>query len=315
MEFKDYYEILGVDKNATKEEIKKAYRKLALKYHPDRNPGDKNAEEKFKDITEAYEVLSDEEKRKKYDQLGNNWKYYQNANFNEDWFKNFAGGGQRTYSFHGNLNDVFGDIGGFSDFFKMFFGDFGTRTAGHDFNGFTNASFTATKGQDYESELQLTLSEAINGTTKILNVNGNKIRLKINPGVQDGQKLRIKNQGGEGINGGERGDLYLKIKIADDPYFKRVENDLYYTMDIDPFSLALGTTKKLRTLDGKKIAVKIPAGSESSKILRIKGMGMPLGNNSNARGDLLIKLNVVPPKNISREDEELIKKLQKKYSV
>ncbi len=310
MEFKDYYKILGVDKEATKEEIKKAYRKLALKYHPDRNPGDKIAEDKFKDITEAYEVLSDDEKRKKYDSLGSNWKYYNNADFNGDWFGNFGSGRQKAYTFHTNINDIFEDFGG-SDFFKMFFGDFASQNSG--FNNYSR--YSSTRGKDYESLLKLTLSEAINGVTKILNVNGKKIRIKINPGVQDGQTLRIKNQGGEGINGGERGDLYLKIKFIDDPEFKRDGNNLYYTMNIDPFSLITGATKKLRTPEGKIIAVKIPPHSQSAKILRIKGMGLPLSNNSSSRGDLLIQLNVVSPKITSGEDLEIINGLKKKYAI
>jgi len=313
MEFKDYYKILGVDKNATKEEIKKAYRKLALKYHPDRNPGDKNAEEKFKDITEAYEVLSDENKRKKYEQLGSNWKFYQNANFNGDWFNEFGKAKQGAFAFNGNFSDVFSEFTGFSDFFKMFFGDFSSSGAG--FNNFSASNYYSKKGKDLEAQLELTLAEAINGATRILNLNGNKIRLKINPGVQDGQKLRVRNQGGRGINGGENGDLYLIIKILDDPNFKRVENNLYHTVDIDIFSLVTGTTKKIKTLDGKNIAVKIPPGTESSKIFRIKGMGLPEGNNNNARGDLFIKLNVVVPKNISGKDLKTIEILRNKYAI
>ncbi len=317
MEYKDYYKILGVDKNATQEEIRKAYRKLALKYHPDRNPGDKAAEEKFKEITEANEVLSDPEKRKKYDQLGANWKYYQNMNTGAgggDWFGGFGNsGGGRTYHFSGDFGDLFGGVGGFSDFFKSFFGGGFGETADPFTTGYGHRTNGARKGHDYETTLHLTLQEAFNGTKRQFRVDGRTINLNIKPGVKEGQKLRVRNQGGEGINGGERGDLYIKVHIISDPFFERVEDDLYYTLDLDIFSAALGTTKKIKMLDGKKIGVKIPPFTDSNKILRIKGMGMPNHDNPHKRGDLFIRLNFVVPKNISKEDLEVLKKLKEKY--
>ncbi len=316
MEYKDYYKILGVDKNATQEEIRKAYRKLALKYHPDRNPGDKAAEEKFKEITEANEVLSDPEKRKKYDQLGANWKYYQNVNTGNgaDWFNSFGNQQGRTYRFSGNFEDLFGGLGGFSDFFNSFFGG-GFHEPESPFTGSrTYRSNGSRRGADYETTLHLTLREALTGTKKQIRVDGRTINLNIKPGIKEGQKLRVKNQGGKGINGGERGDLYIKIHIISDPFFERKDDDLYYTMDIDIFSAALGTTKKIKTLDGKTIGVKIPQGIDSNKILRIKGMGMPKADNPNVRGDLFIKFNFVVPQNISPEDLETIKKLRDKYA-
>ncbi|RMD48838.1 MAG: J domain-containing protein [Ignavibacteria bacterium] len=312
MEFKDYYKILGVDKNATQDEIKKAYRKLALKYHPDKNPGDKAAEEKFKEITEANEVLSDPEKRIKYDQLGSNWKYYQNMGQNQgfDFFSGFGNGGrQRTYQYHGDFGDIFNDLGGFSDFFKSFFGG---GFSGDQFGGFNSTSgMRGRKGQDYTSELTITLEEAIRGSERLINVNGKKIKIKINPGIEDGKKLRIRNQGGAGINGGEAGDLYLKIKIAPHPLFELKGNDIYHTTDVDIFTATLGGTKKITTPDGKQIAIRIPAGTESQKMLRLKGLGMPKGDGS--KGDLLIKLNFVTPKKLKTEDKQLFKELQKKY--
>ncbi len=316
MEYKDYYKILGVDKNATQDEIRKAYRKLALKYHPDRNPGDKAAEEKFKEITEANEVLSDPEKRKKYDQLGANWKYYQNMNADgaHDWFGGFGNqGGRRTYHFTGNLDDLFGgSFGGFSDFFNSFFGGGFEQTSNPFTGGKTNG---ARKGADYETTLHLTLQEALKGTKRQIRVDGRTINLNIKPGIKEGQKLRVKNQGGEGINGGERGDLYIKIHIIADPFFERKDDDLYYTMDVDIFSAAVGTTKKIKTLDGKKLGIKIPPFTDSNKILRIKGMGMPKHDNPNIRGDLFIKLNFVVPKNLSKEDLETLKRLKEKYAI
>jgi curved DNA-binding protein len=316
MEYKDYYKILGVDKNATQDEIKKAYRKLALKYHPDRNPGDKAAEEKFKEITEANEVLSDPEKRKKYDQLGSNWKQYQNMNFGGNWGPGFGGRGRgRAYHFSGDFGDLFGGMGGFSDFFKSFFGG-GFSEADNPFtSGYSHRSNGSRKGHDYETTLHLTLQEALTGTKRQIQVDGRKININIKPGIKEGQKLRVKNQGGKGINGGERGDLYIKIHIIADPFFERQDDDLYYTMDVDIFSAAVGTTKKIKTLDGKKLGVKIPPYTDSNKILRIKKMGMPRAENPNERGDLFIKLNFIVPKNISKEDVELLKKLKEKYSL
>ncbi len=310
MEFKDYYKVLGVDKNATQDEIKKAYRKLALKYHPDRNPGDKIAEEKFKEVTEANEVLSDPEKRKKYDQLGANWKYYQNSGQNPgfDFFSNFGNGGGQTYHFSGDLGDLFGEMGGFSDFFKQFFGG----GFNGNYGGFGNSSHSIRrKGQDYQSEIEITLEEAINGSERFINVNGKKIKIKINPGIENGQKLRVKNQGGPGVNGGEPGDLYLKIKILDHPQFERKGNDLYYSLDVDIFTATLGGTKSFKTLEGKQIAVRIPEGCQSNKVLRLKGLGLP--NSSGTRGDLFVKMNFITPKNLTSEEKELLKQLRDKH--
>ena len=210
MDFKDYYKILGVEKDATQEEIKKAYRKLALKYHPDRNPDNKESEEKFKEITEANEVLSDPEKRKKYDQLGANWKYYQQPGSGgpgmEDFFSQFGGrgGGRTTYQYSGDLGDMFGNIGGFSDFFESFFGG---RGAGGRSGPFTGAR----KGQDYEANLNLTLEEVFNGVERQISVDGKKLKVKIQPGTRDNTKLRLRGMGASGSHGGEKGDLYLKI--------------------------------------------------------------------------------------------------------
>jgi curved DNA-binding protein len=309
MDFKDYYKILGVKKNASQDEIKKAYRKLALKYHPDRNPGDKTAENKFKELTEANEVLSDPVKRKKYDQLGANWKNYENMNGNQgfDFFSN-SGGRGGTYQFSGNLEDMFGDMGGFSDFFKSFFGG-GFENS---FRGFGNASSAAgRKGPDYQSELEISLVEALQGSEKYINVNGKKIKIKINPGIEDGKKLRIRNQGGPGMNGGEAGDLYLTVKIAEHPFFKRKGNDLYFTLDVDIFTAALGGTKSFTTLEGKRIAVKIPKGCQSAKTLRLKGLGLPEANGK--RGELFVKMNFVTPKNLTSKEKDLLRQMQKKY--
>ena len=219
MEFKDYYKILGVEKEATQEEIKKAYRKLALKYHPDRNPDNKQAEEKFKEITEANEVLSNPDKRKRYDQLGANWKYHDQPGAGgpgmEDFFSQFGGrgGGRTTYQYQGDLGDMFGNIGGFSDFFESFFGGRGSGGQSGHFAG-------ARKGQDYEANLNLTLEEVFNGVDRQISVDGKKLRVKIQPGTRDNTRLRLRSMGASGSHGGEKGDLYLNVHVLDHPFYK-----------------------------------------------------------------------------------------------
>jgi curved DNA-binding protein len=309
MEFKDYYKIMGVEKTATQSEINKAYRKLALKYHPDKNPDNKQAEDKFKQLSEAYEVLKDPEKRKKYDMLGANWKQYQqggssNAN---DWFRNYQNSQQGdSYQFTGSFDDLFGKSGNFSDFFQSFFGGAGSSKTGGD-SSFTNA-FRAKKGSDYEATFRITLEDAFHGNEKEFSIDGRKIRIKIKSGIEEGKRLRLKNQGAAASGGGERGDLYLTILIDKHPLFERKENDLYYTLGIDISTAVLGGSKTLTTIDGKKVKVKIPAETDGGTTLRIKGMGMMIPDTT-TRGDLLVKVNIVTPKNISSEEKELYKKL------
>jgi curved DNA-binding protein len=301
MEFKDYYKILGVDKNATKDDIKKVFRRLAKKYHPDKNPGDKASEEKFKEVTEANEVLSDPEKRKKYDQLGSNWKQYQNAGAeSSSRYRNYQSGNQGGgAAFSGNIDELFGNVGGFSDFFESFFG------------GRTNDTRQSRprRGKDYEASLSISLEEAHHGTEKEFILDGKKIRIKITPGIEQGKKLRLKNQGSTGSAGGEKGDLYITIKIDDHTQFKRDGNDLYCNLDIDLFTAMLGGKKTLKTLDGKTINVNIPPETDSGSTLRIKEMGMHFPGNTNSRGDLFVKVNVKLPKHLSNKEIELFKEL------
>ena len=303
MEFKDYYKTLGVDKNASQDEIKKAYRKLAMKYHPDRNEGNKNAEEKFKQITEANEVLSDPEKRKKYDALGSNWKHYESQGQGfDDFFSNYGrGGGGSQYTYSGNLDDLFGNISGFSDFFESFFG------RGSTFGG--QPGRRSRKGQDFEATLYIPLIEAYNGTTKEISVGGKRVRVKISPGTKDGKKLRLKSLGNEGMNGGEKGDLYLTIKIEKDPYFELDDNNLYYDLYIDLYTAVLGGKKQVITLGGKTINITIPEDTNSGKTLRLKGLGFPTTENSKTYGDLLVRIKVDLPQNLTKEEKELFKKL------
>ena len=311
MEFKDYYKILGVEKSATKDEIKKAYRKLAMKYHPDRNPGNKASEEKFKEITEAHEVLSDPEKRKKYDTLGANWKQYQNTGRGfDDFFSQFGGrhGSSRgnSFEFSGDLGDLFGNMSGFSDFFDGFF--VGGRKG---FGGFNRSSAQNQKGQDLEAMLYITLEEAYNGATKEILINNKKLRIKIEPGTNDGTKLRLKNQGGNAIGRGVKGDLYITIKIEKHPFYEIEGEDLYYDLDVDFYTAALGGKKKITLINNKTINLEIPAGTDSGKVFRVGKFGLKKSVATNNRGNLYIRIKVETPKNLNKKEKELIKELQK----
>ena len=307
MEYKDYYKILGVDKAATQDEIKKAYRKLAMKHHPDRNAGNKSSEEKFKEITEANEVLSDPEKRKKYDTLGANWNQYQHTGGQgfDDFSSRYGGrrqsGSGSTYEFSGNINDIFGDMGGggFSDFFESFFGG-----GGSGFGGRAQQQKTAV---DVEANLNITLEDAFNGSEKQISIDGKKLKIKVNPGTRDGQKLRLKGMGRSKTASGEKGDLFLNIHILRHPFYEINEGDLYYNLDVDLYTAVLGGKENIKTLDGKTISINIPEGTESEKKLRLKELGLI---DNGVRGDLLVDIHVTVPKNLSKEEKELYKKLK-----
>jgi curved DNA-binding protein len=304
MEYKDYYKILGVDKSATQDEIKKAYRKLAMKHHPDRNAGNKSAEEKFKEITEANEVLSDPEKRKKYDTLGSNWNQYRNTGGQgfDDFYTHFGGGRRSsgsTYEFNGDLGDIFGGMGGgFSDFFESFFG------GGKGFGGRTQQQKTAI---DVEANINVTLEDVFVGSEKQISVEGKKLKIKINPGTKDGQKLRLKGLGRSKTNDGTKGDLYLNIHILQHPFYEIKDNKLFYNLDVDLYTAVLGGKESIRTLDGKTVSINIPEGTESDKILRLKGLGLI---NESVRGDLFVNIHVTVPKNLDKEEKELFNKLK-----
>ncbi|MDT3695286.1 MAG: J domain-containing protein [Ignavibacterium sp.] len=306
MEYKDYYKILGVEKSATQGEIKKAYRKLAMKYHPDRNQGNKAAEEKFKEITEANEVLSDPEKRKKYDTLGANWKQYQHTGGQgfDDFFAHFGGGRSSgsgaAYEFSGDIGDIFGSMGGgFSDFFESFFG------GGRGFSGGrTSQQRTAV---DVQAVLNVSLEDVFNGSEKTINVDGKKLKVKINAGTKDGQKLRLKGLGRSKTAGGIKGDLFLTIHVLQHPFYEIKDNQLFYNLDIDLYTAVLGGKESIETLDGKTVSVSIPEGTESEKVLRLKGLGQI---ENGVRKDLFINIHVTVPKNLNREEKELFNKLK-----
>lgn len=307
MEYKDYYQTLEVSKTATKDEIKKSYKKLARKYHPDVNPNNKEAEEKFKAISEAYEVLGDDEKRKKYDQLGADWKRYEQAGG--------AGGGGFDWSQYaggqpggGRYAQYEGDFGGgdFSDFFSSIFGGMGGGAGGRTQGG--RRSSMAFRGQDYNAELQMPLEEAYHGGNKTLTVNGKNLRINIKPGVADGQTIRLKGQGGPGMNGAENGDLYITFRINSDPKYTRKGDDLFVDAPVSVYKAALGGEEVVDTLSGK-IKIKIQPETQNGKMLRLKGKGFPVYNHPGQHGDLYIKTLLHLPEKLTEKEKELFRQL------
>jgi curved DNA-binding protein len=288
MEYKDYYKILGIAKTASAEEIKKAYRTLAVKYHPDKNPDDKTSGAKFKEINEANSVLGDPEKRKKYDELGENWDSYQQPGQGFTSQKNNTGSGGQF------------DESDFSDFFENIFGS--------RFTGGGQRQQAARKGQDYNAEMQLSLEEAYLGTTRQLELDKQKLQIKIKPGIKEGQTLRLKGKGGKGVNGGPDGDLYIIAHVSEHPKYKRKGDDLYYDIDVDLYTALLGGQTQIKTLRSS-IKMTISKETENGKVLRLKGMGMPKYDKENESGDLYAKVNILIPKNLSTKEIELFKQL------
>ena len=281
MEYKDYYKILGVERSASQDDIKKAYRKLAVKYHPDKNPDDKVAEEKFKEISEAYQVLGNADSRKKYDELGANWKQYENAGFSG--FGGFGGGAQGF------------SASGFSDFFDMFFGGMG---------GGRRSSRPA-KGSDINATINMTLLEAYQGSQRMLDLNGNTIKINIKPGARDGQVLRIKGKGNPGRNGGDNGDLLIKVTIMNDHVYQRDGDDLIRNINVDVYTAILGGKITVNTLKGD-VNVPIKPQTQNNSTLRLKGLGMPHYDKEGA-GALLLKVQLLLPEHFSQKELELIK--------
>lgn len=310
MNYKDYYNILGILKDATAKDIKKAYRKLAAQYHPDKNPDDKTAEEKFKEINEANEVLSDPKKREKYDTLGLNWQDYEQ--YGDDWreYAKYAQknrSGNRSGYNQGNQSQFYraqaGSNEDFSDFFDAFFGG---QSQGKRFSG-----------GDIQTEMPITLMEAYQGSKRTFEINGKKLRITIKPGAYDGQTLKVKGKGQPSVQGGKPGDLYIILRMEPDYRFTRRNNDISSIVEIDLYTAILGGKIEIPTLTGK-VKMDIPKGSENNKVLRLKGKGMPLYNKPNQYGDLLITLKVSLPKNLNTEEEQLfqhLQGLQKKKSV
>jgi DnaJ-class molecular chaperone len=314
--YKDYYSLLGVDKNADEKQIKDAYRKLARKYHPDVNPGDTTAEEKFKEVSEAYEVLSDSDKRKKYDQYGDQWRAYSQMG------DGFSGGGYGTYPGNGYRVEFGQGFGDLNDLFATLFGDTdigGGARMGERFGG---GRSTARKGQDIESEISVTLEEAFHGSTRTLNLaiptgrydlgmgreetTSRRVEVKIPAGVNNGQKIRLAGQGGSGAAGA--GDLFLTVKITPHPTFERREDDLYIDVPVSYTVAALGGEAKVPTLKGTQLTARIPAGMQSGQSLRLSGQGMPKLRGGGS-GDLYARIKITVPKILSEREKELLQEL------
>jgi curved DNA-binding protein len=298
MDYKDYYKELGVGKTATSDEIKKAYRTLAKKYHPDKNNGDKAAEEKFKVISEANEVLSDPEKRKKYDQLGNDWNNYTQAGAQPggfDWSK-YANSGNRTQA--NGSSSGFEDAS-INDLFEMMFGQPSSQQS---------RRRSVAKGRDLETETILSLEEAYNGTTRFIRLNDQKIKITIKPGAADGQKLRIPGKGGKGQNGGASGNLFLTIKVASHNFFQRKGNDLYCKLPVALYTAILGGKTQIKSFKGK-VTIDIPQGTPNDKEFRLQGLGMPVFAKKNEYGSLFIKIEILLPEHLNEEEIGLFKKL------
>jgi len=306
---KDYYKILGVDRNATEEQLKKAYRKLAMKYHPDRNKGDKRAEERFKEVNEAYAVLSDKEKRRQYDMFGA--EGFQQRFSREDIFRNF------------DFGQVFKDFGfGSEDLFSRIFGGAGGgrqrvfSRGGDSFNfggPFGRAGQQPQKGADLLLDLQVGLKESVFGGTRTVSFSrgrrGQRISVNIPPGISSGKKLRVPGKGEEGPWGGPVGDLLIRIQVAPDPLFTRKGNDLEISREISLTEAVFGTQIEVPTLDDKKLSLKVPPGTQSHTQMRLRGHGVPLSGGA-GRGDLYVKLIVRLPKSLTPDQEELFRQLE-----
>jgi len=327
MDFKDYYSTLGVAKTANEKEIKQAFRKLARKYHPDVNPGDKSAESRFKEINEAYEVLGDKEKRKKYDELGANWRAYEQAGAGQGagfdpsqfggWNVNTGSGGFRTMT-EEEMQEMFGDSNPFSDFFQTFFGGGGEpggethrrpRSAG-------SRSRTAGRpGRDVEHEIELGLEDAYHGTTRRLTLkhggHSRSVDVRIPAGVGDGSRVRVAGEGEPGSGGLQAGDLYLRIRLAKHPQFELKGKDLYVQVPIPLTTAVLGGEAEVHTLAGKSLRLKIPPTTQNGQVFRLKGHGMPTVGKGDQHGDLYATVNVQLPRELSPEQRKHFEELQK----
>ena len=313
MEYKDYYRILGLERNATPTDIKKAYRKLARKYHPDVNPGDKTAGDKFSEINEAHEVLSDPEKRKKYDQFGSNWQDFKQGggrpeDFNWNAWQSEPG---QTYNYRTvtpeEFQELFGRGGGYSDFFETLFGSPGGVHAGRQDRAADAFSPSARQtGLDSEHGLQITLEEAYHGTSRVLEwEDGRKIETKIPPGVKTGSRVRVKGQGFKAGPGGKAGDLYLKIEVSPHSRFQRVNDDLKVSLQVDLFTLLLGGRVNVSGID-RTVKLDIPAETANGRVFRLRGLGMPKMKHPAERGDLYVTVEALLPKSLSDREKEII---------
>ena len=299
MAYIDYYKILGVDKSASQDDIKKAFKKLARKHHPDLNPNDADAKRRFQEINEANEVLSDPEKRKKYDQYGEHWQHADQFEAQQQQQRQYGGaGGGGYWSSAGGFS---GDDGEFSDFFESLFGSRGGRRGGR------SAGF---RGQDYNAQLQLSLRDAAQTHKQILTVNDKKIRITIPAGVEDGQTIKLGGQGAPGINGGPAGDLYITFVIPEDPVFKRLGNDLYEDVPLKLYTAVLGGEQVIDTLNGK-VKLKVKPETQNGTKVRLKGKGFPVYKKEGQFGDLIVTWSVEVPTHLTEKQKELFQELQR----
>lgn len=290
MAFIDYYKVLGIDKKASSDELKRAYRKLARKYHPDLNPNDKEANKLFQQINEANDVLSDPEKRKKYDEYGENWQHS----------GQFEGARQSQRQGYGGQTQGYGG-GGFSDFFDSMFGGGGRSHS---------RGTPKYKGQDFQAELQISLREAYTTHKRTITVNGKNLRITIPAGIANGQVIKLKGQGDPGPNEGPAGDLYITFNMAEDPIYKRLNDDLHLTQDIDLYSAVLGGETLIDTLSGK-VKLKIAAGTQNGTKVRLKGKGFPVYKKDDTFGNLFVTYNVKIPTALTARQKELFAELAK----
>ena len=317
MEFKDYYQTLGVTKASSEKDIKQAYRKLARKHHPDVNPGDKTAEAKFKEINEAYEVLGDPAKRRKYDELGANWRLYEQAGaaggtggpFAGQWNVNVGGapgGGYRTMT-QEEMEEMFGDTSPFSDFFTTFFGGGGGGGGVEGASGRARGGRARQRaGRDVEHELELTLEDAFQGTTRRLSLKydgqARTVDVRIPAGVGDGSRVRVSGEGEHGVGGAAAGDLYLRVRLVPHPVFERKGRDLYVKVPLPVTTAVLGGEADVQTLAGRPARLRIPPLTQNGQVFRLKGFGLPAVGKANEKGDLYGRVDVQLPAQLSAEE-------------
>ncbi|MBQ4083102.1 MAG: J domain-containing protein [Bacteroidaceae bacterium] len=309
MAFIDYYKVLGLDRSATQVDIRKAYRRLAKQYHPDINANDPRAQERFQEINEANEVLSDPEKRKRYDEYGEHWTHAEEYEAQRRQYEQQYGGGQQYGDFgsfggfdfggFGDFTRSEGNTGGFSDFFEQLFGGAGRRSTRQQ----------PLRGTDFEAELHLTLHDAAETHKQVLNVNGKSIRVTIPAGVADGQRLKLRGHGGEAPQGGTRGDLYITFRIAPDNTFTRSGDDLYIRTALPLTTAVLGGEVNVPTLTGD-VRMKVGAGTQPGGKMRLRGKGMPKYKKETERGDLIVTFDVHIPETLTDEQRALYMRLQ-----
>lgn len=298
MAYIDYYKILGLSKGASQDDVKKAYKKLARKYHPDLNPDNPDAHRKFQEINEANEVLSDPEKRKKYDQYGENWKHADEFEAQQQQYRQRQGGqGEGTYW------SSSGDGSEFSDFFEQMFGGMGSH------NSRGNRGTQGFRGQDYTTELQVSLTDAAKTHKQIITVNGKNLRITIPAGIADGQTIKLKGQGGSGVNGGPAGDLYITFNIPEDNRFKRMGDDLYVAASLNLFTAILGGEQIVETLDSK-VKLKVKPGTQNNTKVRLKGKGFPVYKQEGKFGDLIVTYSINIPTDLTEKQRELFREIQ-----